>query len=96
MNFDGSCTRKTAGAGMWLRNTKSDYVESHAFNLNIKCTNNIVQYEVVILGLTLLKKLGARRITMHGDSELIIKQVNGEYTTKHPRLRAYKKTLWIY
>ena len=27
---------------------------------------------------------------MHGDFELIIKQVNGEYTTKHPRLRAYR------
>ena len=27
---------------------------------------------------------------MHGDSELIIKQVNNEYTAKHPRLRAYR------
>ena len=27
---------------------------------------------------------------MHGDSELVIKQVNGEYATKHPRLRAYR------
>ena len=43
----------------------------------------------LILGLTLLQKLGACRITVRGDSELIIKQVNGEYTAKHPRLRAY-------
>ena len=27
---------------------------------------------------------------MNGDSELIIRQVNGEYTVKHPRLRAYQ------
>ena len=27
---------------------------------------------------------------MHGDSELIIKQVNGEYIAKHRRLRAYR------
>ena len=27
---------------------------------------------------------------MRGDSELIINQVNGEYTVKHPRLRAYR------
>ena len=27
---------------------------------------------------------------MHGDSELIIRQVNGEYSAKHPRLRAYR------
>ena len=37
-----------------------------------------------------MKKLGAKRIKVHGDSELIIKQVNGEYSDKHPRLRAYK------
>ena len=27
---------------------------------------------------------------MHGDSELIIRQVNGEYSAKHHRLRAYR------
>ena len=38
----------------------------------------------------MLRKLGAHRITVHGDSELIIRQVNGEYTMKHPRMRAYR------
>ena len=90
MSFDGSCTRRTIGAGVWLRNTESDYVESHACNLHFKCTNNIAEYEALILGLKFLKKLGARRIAVHGDSELIIKQVNGEYIAKHPRLREYR------
>ena len=90
MNFDGSCTRRTAGVGVWLHNTKSEYGESHAFNLKLKCTSNIAEYEALILGLKLLKKLGARRISVHGDLELIIKQVNSEYIAKHPRLRAYR------
>lgn len=30
-----------------------------------------------------------KRISVYGDSELIIKQVNGEYQAKHPRMRAY-------
>ena len=59
MNFDGSYTRKTAGEGVWLHNTETDYAESHAFNLNFKCTNDIAEYEALILGLNLLKKLGA-------------------------------------
>ena len=37
-----------------------------------------------------MKKLGARRINVYGDSELIIRQVNGEYNANHPRLRAYR------
>ena len=38
----------------------------------------------------MLKKLGAKRIKVHGDLELIIRQVNEEYNTNHPRLRAYR------
>ena len=41
MSFDGSCTRRSAGAGVWLHNTENDYTESHAFKLNFKFTNNI-------------------------------------------------------
>ena len=73
MSFDGSCTRRTARAGVWLHNTESDYAESHACNLHFKCTNNIAENEALILGLNLLKKIGARRIAMQGDSELVIK-----------------------
>ena len=58
---------------MWLHNTESDYAESHACNLHFKCTNNIAEYEALILGLNLLKKIGASRIAMQGDSELVIK-----------------------
>ena len=90
MNFDGSCTKRTTRVGVWIHNIESDYGESHACNLHFKCTNNIAEYEALILGLNLLKKLGARRIAVHGDSKLIIKQVNGEYTVKHPRLMAYR------
>jgi len=42
----------------------------------------------LILGLQLLKKLDAKRISIQGDVELIIKQIKGEFSTKHPRFRA--------
>ena len=73
MNFDGSCTINNAGVGVWLRNTEDDHAESHAVNLHFKCTNNIAEYEALILGLNLLKKLGAHRITVREDSDLVIK-----------------------
>jgi ribonuclease HI len=49
----------------------------------------MVEYEALILGLQVLKELGAQRIAMHGDSELIINQLKGVYQTKHPRLHTY-------
>ena len=43
-----------------------------------------------MLGLKLLKKVGAKKIMVRGDSELIIKKIEGEYVAKHPCLRAYR------
>jgi hypothetical protein len=50
----------------------------------------MAEYEALILGLQVLKELGAQRIAVRRDSELIINQVKGVYQTKHPRLRVYK------
>ena len=46
-----------------------------------------------MLGLKLLKKVGAKQIMVRGDYELIIKQIKGEYVAKHPRLRAYRNVV---
>jgi ribonuclease HI len=43
--------------------------------------------------LKLLKKVGAKQIMVRGNSELIIKQIKGEYATKHPSLRAYRNAI---
>ena len=73
MNFDESCTRTNAGVGVWICNTENNHTESISYKLNFKCSNNIAEYESLLLGLRLLKKLGAKRIRAYGDSELIIR-----------------------
>jgi ribonuclease HI len=89
LDFDGVVSKEGSGAGVWVSNSKARYTESHSYKLNFQCTNNIAEYEALMLGLKLLKNLGAKRISIRGDSELIIKQIKGEYSAKHPRLRAY-------
>jgi hypothetical protein len=78
---------------VWVSNSKARYTESHSYKLNFQCTNNIAECEALMPGLKLLKKLVAKRISIRGDSELIIKQIKGEYFAKHPRLRAYKNVV---
>jgi ribonuclease HI len=49
-----------------------------------KATNNEAEYGALLLGLQAALKMGAASITVHADSELVIKQVKGIYRVKHP------------
>jgi ribonuclease HI len=93
MDFDGAVSKEGARAGVWLHNHRSKYSKNHSYKLNFQCINNIAEYETLMLGLKLLKKVGSKQIIVRGDSELIIKQIKGEYATKHPRLRAYRNVV---
>ncbi len=52
-----------------------------------RATNNVAEYRALVTGLEEAKKLGAKKIVIKGDSELIIKQMRGEYRVKHPDMR---------
>jgi ribonuclease HI len=53
-------------------------------HLNFKATNNMAEYEVLIFGLTTVLSLGVWQLLVKGDSQLIIKQVKGEYSYNDP------------
>jgi ribonuclease HI len=50
-------------------------------------TNNVAEYRALLLGIERAAALGARRLELVGDSELIVRQVNGEYKVKDEALR---------
>jgi ribonuclease HI len=58
-------------------------------HLEFKATNNMVEYEALIFGLSVALSLGIRQLLVKGDSQLIIKQVRGECSCNEPRLTAY-------
>ena len=50
-------------------------------------TNNVAEYRAVLRGLERARALGATEVDLVGDSELVAKQLNGEYKVKHPAMR---------
>jgi len=50
------------------------------------CTNNEAEYHGLILGLETALELGADSVEINMDSELVVKQLRGEYRVKEPRL----------
>ena len=57
--------------------------------LEFPMTNNIAEYEAVLLGLRKLKALGVRRCIVRSDSQVIVKHVEKEFTVKEPVLIKY-------
>jgi ribonuclease HI len=89
MFFDGACTNESAGAGVVLiyPSKKTTHL---SFKLNFKVTNNIVEYEALLLGLNVAKEMKIQRLQVFGDANLIIQQVNKSFQAKHVRLKAYR------
>ncbi len=50
-------------------------------------TNNVAEYRGLLLGLQRARALGATEVEVIGDSELIARQVNGQYKVKHPSMK---------
>jgi len=50
-------------------------------------TNNVAEYRALLLGLALARDLGAREVEVACDSELVARQIGGEYKVKHAGLK---------
>lgn len=52
-----------------------------------EATNNVAEYRAVLLGLELAHDLGASEVEVVNDSELVSKQIGGQYKVKHAGLK---------
>jgi ribonuclease HI len=50
-------------------------------------SNNVAEYQGLLLGLARARDLGADEVDVVNDSELVAKQINGLYKVKHPDMR---------
>lgn len=50
-------------------------------------TNNVAEYEALLMGLEEVLRLGGRRLRVQSDSELMVRQLNGVYRVKDEKLR---------
>ena len=89
MDFDGAASKEGAGAEVLIKPPMGE-PKLFSYKLQFKCPNNVAEYEALVLGLKVLKNLQVQRMNIQGVSEIIIKQVQGEYQTKIPRLRLYR------
>ena len=52
---------------------------THSYKIAFDYMNNEEEYEAMILAILALKEIQVKRVVLHGDSDLIIKQMTGKY-----------------
>lgn len=75
-----------AALGAAIYNEKHELVHTISEYLG-KTTNNQAEYQGLIAGLSACKKLGASAVDCFLDSELLVKQMKGEYRVKNTDLK---------
>ncbi|XP_062085733.1 uncharacterized protein LOC133791838 [Humulus lupulus] len=86
--FDGATKKCGAGAGIVFV-TPYGVLIPNSFHILAICTNNVAEYEALIIGLKIALEMKIQSLEVNGDSLLIIKQMNGELAVKHEALIPY-------
>src|SRR5919106_1714876 len=88
LEFDGGSRGNPGPAGIGVVIRAADGTPLVTLGRFIgRATNNVAEYRALITAMQEAKRLGARKIAIRGDSELIIKQMKGEYRVKHPDMQ---------
>jgi ribonuclease HI len=88
LEFDGGSRGNPGPAGIGVVVRAADRTPLVTLGRFIgRATNNVAEYRALITAMQEAKKLGATKIIIRGDSELIIKQMKGEYRVKHPDMK---------
>ena len=88
LNVDGGSRGNPgpAGAGALIRSKDGNILaEEHEFIGN--ATNNVAEYRALLLGLDKALEIGIDDIEIVNDSELVARQIRGEYKVKHVDLK---------
>ena len=75
-----------AGIGARLMTAAGDVVEDLADYIG-RATNNVAEYQALIAGLEIALDRGVERLDVFLDSELVVRQVNGQYKVKDAGLK---------
>jgi hypothetical protein len=86
--LDGSSRGKGRGVGILLISPRGETFE-FAIPIQPTVTNNQAEYEAFLRGLQHLKEAKAISVEIFRDSELVIKQLNGQYECRNDILRNY-------
>jgi len=89
IHFDGGSRGNPgpAGVGFIITDTDTGHTVYEAGHFLGKCTNNVAEYQGLIKSLQAALELRFTEVDIISDSELLVRQINGQYRVKSPHLQ---------
>jgi ribonuclease HI len=88
MYFDGALNINGAGAGILFITPTKDKLR-YVLRIHFPVSNNAVEYEACLHSLRIAVELGVKRLMVHGDSTLVINQLNKDWSCSSEKMDAY-------
>ena len=82
---DGAANQKGFGIGLVLISPKKITIEK-SLRLGFSATNNETEYEALLGGMTMVRKMGGKAVEVFSDSRLVVGQVKGELEARDARM----------
>jgi ribonuclease HI len=88
VNVDGGARGNPgpAAIGVVISSAEGELLEEHGERIG-RATNNVAEYRALLRGVELAAAHGATELDLVGDSELVVKQMKGEYKVKDATMR---------
>ena len=80
--------REGSRIGLVLISPKKVIVEK-SLRLDFLTTNNEAEYETLLMGMTMVQRMGGKSVKVFSDSRLVVGQVKGEFEAKDERMQGY-------
>ena len=85
---DGAANHRGSGVGLVLISLEKITIEK-SLRLGFSATNNEVEYETLLVGMTMVQKMGKKIMEIFSDSRLVVGQVQGELEARDPIMQEY-------
>ncbi|XP_072090663.1 uncharacterized protein [Arachis hypogaea] len=88
LHADGTSNQTSGGTGIILESL-AGVIYEQSIKFEFPILNNQAEYEALLGGLALTKEVGATRLEIYSDSQVVTLQVNGSYQARDSLLQKY-------
>ena len=90
---DGTANQRGSRVGLVVVSLERIIIEK-SLRLVFSAANNEAEYEALLVGMTMVQKMGGRTVEIFLDSRLVVSQVKGELEVRDVRMQDYLKQVW--